>query len=435
MIKNLIVKIIVQKSDIDFNNPHNKLEPKPSSGTGFFIKNNFILTCYHVVKNHNKISINYHTSRKKLLPVSVHSIYPDDDLAVLYINDNYMPKIDELTSKVPIYVLDKNLNDKDNSVTVIGYPLNSKLMKQTKGVLSGYQDSLFQTDATLNPGNSGGPLIWNDKIIGVNVAKLTSQKVDNVGYAIPIQRFLVYSKVKLMKDDKVFLKPKLGSNFQFIENNDQFDKFNLKYDKINGDYYGVRLVKTSSDSIFSKINMKPGDFLLEWDNKIIDMYGDIKIDYFPEKINITEICKWYYIGKKISIKYYSIEKSKIETHDVILEASSKDYLNYFKNYSKDYYHKVNNLTFSVITKEHLNKITKLNIENEDQVYILSKFMNLNVELIIYLVNQDIDKDSLNLPVGSIVKKINEKEIEKKDDLFNITKINSIEFLSGNKYFI
>lgn len=435
MIKNLIVKIIVQKSDIDFNNPHNKSEPKPSSGTGFFIKKNFILTCYHVIKNHNKISINYHTSRKKLLPVNVHSIYPDDDLAVLHINDKYMPEIVELNQKVPIHVLNKNLNDEENSVTVIGYPLNSKLVKQTKGVLSGYQDSLFQTDATLNPGNSGGPLIWNDKIIGVNVAKLTSQKVDNVGYAIPIQRFLVYNDIKIDKNVKVYLKPTLGASFQFIENNEQFSRFNLKYEKINGDYYGVRLTKLSSDSIFSKINMKPGDFLLEWDNRTIDMYGDIKVDFFPEKINITEICKWYLIGKKINIKYYSTSLLKIESHDIDLDSTTKDYLNYFKNYSKDYFHKVDNLTFSIITKEHLNKITKLNMENENQVHILNKFMNLNIELIVYLVNQEPSKDSLNLPIGSVVKTINDKKLEKPEDLFNITKIFSIEFLSGNKYFI
>ena len=67
---------------------------------------------------------------------------------------------------------------------------------------------------------------------------------------------MVYNDIKIDKNVKVYLKPTLGASFQFIENNEQFSRFNIKYEKINGDYYGVRLTKLSSDSIFSKINMK-----------------------------------------------------------------------------------------------------------------------------------------------------------------------------------
>jgi hypothetical protein len=69
------------------------------------------------------------------------------------------------------------INDNENMVLVLGYPLDSNHLKTSKGILSGFQDSFFQTDETLNPGNSGGPLIWNNKIIGINVAKITSDKV------------------------------------------------------------------------------------------------------------------------------------------------------------------------------------------------------------------------------------------------------------------
>ena len=436
MIKDLIVKISVEKSECNLNNPKNVSNIQNSTGTGFFFKKNYILTCYHVIKDSIKISISHTATRKKKIHVLVHSIYPDDDLAVLFINNNNLPESIDFNVKIPIHVIDKPLDDIDNNVDVIGYPLNSQVLKQTKGVLSGYQESLFQTDATLNPGNSGGPLIWNNKIIGINAAKLSSDKVDNVGYAIPIQRFLVYNNTfKEEADSNIYKKPLLGADFQFIENNEQFSKFNLVYDKINGDYYGIRLIKLTIDSILYNSNLKIGDFLLEWDNKIIDMYGDIRINKYPEKVNIDEICKWYYIGQKINIKYYSIADKRVISEQITLTLPNNSIKDYYKNYSNPFYHQIGNLTFSIITSEHLKKINKLNLELEDKIYILNNFLTLTNNLVVYLVNQIPDKNSIELYEGSVVTKINNKEIKTSKDLFDIKEINVIEFLAGHKYFI
>ena len=435
MIKNLIVKINVEKSECNLNNPKNISNIQNSTGTGFFIKKNYILTCYHVIKDSIKISISHHTTHKKKIHVSVHSIYPDDDLAVLFINNDNLPSSINFDTKIPIYVIDKNLNDDNNNVDVIGYPLNSKVLKQTKGILSGYQESLFQTDATLNPGNSGGPLIWNNKIIGINAAKLSSEQVDNVGYAIPIQRFLIYMNTLKEHTTNIYKKPLLGASFQFIENNKQFEKFNLLYEKVNGDYYGIRIIKLAIDSVLYNANLRIGDFLLEWDNNIIDMYGDIKINKYPEKVGISEICKWYYVGQKINIKYYSINEKRIKSEEVILTFPTNRIKNYYKNYSDTFYHKISNLTFSIITSEHLKKINKLDLELEDKIYIMNNFLTLKNNLIVYLVNQTPDKTSISLPEGSVVTKINDKEIKSSEELFSIKEIKIIEFLTGYKYFI
>jgi S1-C subfamily serine protease len=56
-------------------------------------------------------------------------------------------------------------------VLTLGYPLGMDSLKLTEGIISGRQEGLFQTDAPLNPGNSGGPMLNEEgKVIGINVA-------------------------------------------------------------------------------------------------------------------------------------------------------------------------------------------------------------------------------------------------------------------------
>ena len=51
-----------------------------------------------------------------------------------------------------------------SKVVTIGFPYNSENLIITKGIISGYQDSLIQTDSSLNSGNSGGPILIDHKL-------------------------------------------------------------------------------------------------------------------------------------------------------------------------------------------------------------------------------------------------------------------------------
>lgn len=422
MVKNLIVKINVKKQTYNYNNPLNKSNIKNSSGTGFFIANNYILTCYHVIEDAVKIYVNHEKTNKEKLKVVIHSLYPDDDLAVLYI-DNLKYGI-EIPIEIPIMILKNKLIDDDNSVTVYGYPLNSNTLKITKGTLSGYHKSFFETDATLNPGNSGGPLIYKNKIIGINASKLASEKVDNVGYVIPIKRFLLYKKMKnITKGTKLFEKPTLGIDFHIIDKNN-IKNFNLELD------HGIRII-----NITNKIDgIEIGDFMLEFNKMKIDIFGDIKINEFPEKINIDDITRWCYIGQKVTIKIFSMRTKEIKAIDITL-INNNLFPSYYKNYSKDFWIKKGNITFSQITEGHVQKLPKLNLELESKVFLMNSIYKKIKKKLFYISYQEPSEDSITIPIGYFVKKLNNINIESIEDIEKIENIESIEFLNGKLYYL
>ena len=75
-------------------------------------------------------------------------------------------------------------------VVAYGHP-NGLAFTGTQGIISGvtsrYDNEYLQTDATLNPGNSGGPLVnLHGQVIGISSAKIVSEQYEGMGFAIPI---------------------------------------------------------------------------------------------------------------------------------------------------------------------------------------------------------------------------------------------------------
>ena len=138
-----------------------------SSGTGFFVsKTGHIISNHHVVEGCNIVKLSF---KGKNLEATILAVDKKNDLAIL--------KTDLTPAKYyPVATEDATLLE---DIIIAGYPLGKKVsaaIKTSKGsvtALAGYGDnySEFQTDAALNQGNSGGP-IMNQKgnVIGVAVA-------------------------------------------------------------------------------------------------------------------------------------------------------------------------------------------------------------------------------------------------------------------------
>lgn len=308
-----VVKIYSDYITYNWELPPNILDSITTTGTGFFIdKNGHIITCSHCVENSTNVLIQIPGENLKKYKCNILSINPTLDIALLQIID-YKPKVFfELGNK-------KSVKYGDN-VYAVGFPgnytnnnyKNDGNLKITNGILSGQQFGLYQTDSAINPGNSGGPLFKNKKVIGINVAKLTGNDSDNIGYSVPIDYFIKNKKLYLNKKRKIIF-PIIPTFIFSRINKNMLNILNKK----NSKNTGVIISNVFNNSCFKKAGLKKDSILLKINNYKIDNYGNINKIWFGQKISINILFKEFKEHEKIKITF--INKEKIITKDVILE--------------------------------------------------------------------------------------------------------------------
>jgi len=165
-------------SAIKYNNP-------TVHGSGVVYKSNgHIVTNAHVVENIKNLTVILNDGT--LMPGTV--LYSDEksDLAIVKINK---------LGLMPITMAHNDSVISGKTALAIGTPISLSMRNTvTQGIVCGTDVSLadsyyklIQTDASVNPGNSGGPLInSNGELIGIVSSKYMSIGIDNVAFAIPI---------------------------------------------------------------------------------------------------------------------------------------------------------------------------------------------------------------------------------------------------------
>ena len=155
-----------------------KIQNGNSSGTGFHIGNNYILTAEHVVKGATGVIIKYQSNER--IASNIIKRDANSDLALIKstkILKEQLPLADNLNNNTPGTV-----------IGAAGFPVSvDDEGSITKGSLSRIfiEDTIetIQTDAALNPGNSGGPLFDEcGKVIGVITKKKVGSTIEGMGY-------------------------------------------------------------------------------------------------------------------------------------------------------------------------------------------------------------------------------------------------------------
>lgn len=208
------------------------MEINAGSGTGFIISaDGLIITNKHVVDTDPGADVSFRVtlSNGKRQYAMLIGKDPLNDLALLKIFDKNLPYVELGDSdKLPL----------GSSVIAIGNALGMYQNSVTKGIISGLNrdvvaydsagkaeslTNVLQTDAQINLGNSGGPLVdLNGKVIGVNVAMDASGQ--SIGFAIPIND--VKPVIRSANEKGYIVRPRLGVQYLTI-NQDLVDKYKL----------------------------------------------------------------------------------------------------------------------------------------------------------------------------------------------------------------
>ena len=238
-----IVRIRSMNINIDWAEPYKKNSGQ-SIGTGFFIDNNgHLLTCSHVVEHAVKLLITVPEKGNEEYETEIICIHPELDISLLKTN---------FKNKDFLKLGNSDTIKNGQDVIALGYPLGQTKIKFTKGIISGLQNAMIQTDTPLNPGNSGGPLLNNQgQVVGINTSAIVS--AENVGYATPI--YFYQQLQKEFHQESILYLPKMGL---ILENTATTTKdfFGLN-SKCNSGVYIKKIFKKTKDS---KSKLEEKDF-------------------------------------------------------------------------------------------------------------------------------------------------------------------------------
>ncbi len=197
----------------------------PASGSGFvYSKDGYILTNYHVIEDANSITVTTYDGSS--LSAKVVGYDESNDIAVLKV---------EAENLTPVILGDSANMNVGDPVVAIGNPLGELTFSLTSGYISalnrqvtlssGITMNLIQTDCAINSGNSGGALFnLYGEVVGITNAKYSGSSgsgasIDNIGFAIPINRVL--SIVNSIIEKGYVVKPYIGVSVKDVSTETQ----------------------------------------------------------------------------------------------------------------------------------------------------------------------------------------------------------------------
>ncbi len=280
-------------------------------------KYGYILTNHHVVEGANYILIEYTDETE----VEGEVVGSDEiqDIAVI--------KVPVESIKAKAEIGSSNELELGDTVFTIGTPVSlSYKFTVTRGILSGkdrlcqmrssggygysntqntWYMSLLQIDATINSGNSGGPLAnSNGQLVGINNSKLSSTyssvSIENMGFAIPIEDALNVAD-QLRKNGKV-TRPFLGVSVSDVSQASRYD-INLDSSITSG----ALITSVENDSTADSSGLKVGD--------VITKIGDYEVKNYKY---FRYYLYRYSVGDKVKITY--LRDGKEKSTDITLKS-------------------------------------------------------------------------------------------------------------------
>ena len=180
------------------------LNPKGSLGSGFYVRDDVVLTNFHVVEGVQFVEMKLRNGLETFGKVIAKDIRLD--LALVKVEAKGSPVSFFSGQNIPL----------GETVFAVGHPKGLEY-SVTRGVISAVREitstaapggkkvRFIQTDAAINPGNSGGPLFLGTNVVGVNTQKLASSEIQGLGFSVHYSEI-----VEFLKENQISLTAQSG---------------------------------------------------------------------------------------------------------------------------------------------------------------------------------------------------------------------------------
>lgn len=303
-------------------------QPQPGSGgtvrqeigggTGFVVSaDGLIVTNKHVVAD-NAAEYTVLTNDGREYNAKVLGRDRTNDVAVIKVDPNNPSKGKGVSQMDTLPLGDSGQLKIGQTVIAIGNALGEFTNTVSKGIVSGLRrnimaggfsgseqlDQLIQTDAAINEGNSGGPLLnLKGEVIGINVA--IAQGAQNIGFALPIDT--VKNTISSVQKNGKIVQPYLGVRYVVI-NPGLKQQNNLPFD------YGVLVARGQNPGDLAVMPGSPADKAGIIENDIILEVNGIKID---DENPLARMISGFSVGQTIELKVW--QKGDARTISIKLE--------------------------------------------------------------------------------------------------------------------
>ena len=300
--ENFFKNLIPDYGELNLPKDKNALK-QIGAGTGFIVsENGLIVTNKHVIED-DKAVYSILTNEGEAYDVEILSKNPVQDIAILKIKNaedkNFealrLGNSSSLKLGQSVIAIGNALGEFQNSVSVgVVSGLQRNVLAQGNGTFESLED-IIQTDAAINRGNSGGPLLnLRGEVIGINTA--VSMGGENIGFAIPINK--AKRDLEQVLNQGRIAYPFVGIRYVIID-----EEYASNQDlSVN---YGALIVKSKKgedssiipNSPAEKAGLREEDIILELDEQKISKNN-----------TLTKIIQNYFPGDKVTLKFLRNEQ-------------------------------------------------------------------------------------------------------------------------------